>query len=97
MLRRSYGRSFKVGRGLSKAGREVMIKAVAQSLPTYVMSVFRLPSSFCDEVRSLVSHFWWGQKKGERKIHWVAWKKMCRPKVEGAWGSVIFRCLTGLF
>ena len=74
------------GMVLSKAGREVMIKAVAQSLPTYAMSVFKFPSSFCDEMRSLISQFWWGQKNGERKIHWVAWKKLCRPKEEGGIG-----------
>ena len=71
---------------LSKAGREVMIKAVAQSLPTYAMSVFKFPSSFCDEIRSLIAQFWWGQKNGERKIHWVAWKKLCRSKGEGGLG-----------
>ncbi|XP_057250760.1 uncharacterized protein LOC130591453 [Beta vulgaris subsp. vulgaris] len=71
---------------LSKAGREVMIKAVAQSLPTYAMSVFKFPSSFCDEIRSLIAQFWWGQKNGERKIHWVAWKKLCKSKGEGGLG-----------
>ncbi|XP_056686879.1 uncharacterized mitochondrial protein AtMg00310-like [Spinacia oleracea] len=76
---------------LSKAGREIMIKAVAQSLPTYAMSVFKFPSSFCDEMRSLVSQFWWGQKQGERKIHWIAWKKLCRPKEEGGLGFRDFK------
>ncbi|XP_021721937.1 uncharacterized protein LOC110689456 [Chenopodium quinoa] len=71
------------GMVLSKAGREVMIKAVAQSLPTYAISVFKFPSSFCDELKSLVAQFWWGQKQGERKLHWLAWKKLCRSKKEG--------------
>lgn len=53
---------------LSKASREILIKAIAQSIPTYVMSVFKLPSCFCDELRSLVAQFWWGRKSGERKI-----------------------------
>lgn len=74
------------GMVLSKAGREVTIKAVAPSLPTYAMSVFKFSSSFCDEMRSLVSQFWWGQKHNERKIHWVAWKKLCKPKEAGGIG-----------
>ena len=47
---------------LSKPGREVLIKAVAQSIPTYVMSVFKLPSSFCNELDPL-----WPNSGGDRK------------------------------
>ena len=35
---------------LSRAGKEIMIKAVAQSIPTYTMSVFQLPLKLCDEL-----------------------------------------------
>ncbi|KAK9713374.1 hypothetical protein RND81_06G023600 [Saponaria officinalis] len=38
---------------LSRAGRDVLIKAVAQSIPTYSISVFKIPSSFCDDIRCL--------------------------------------------
>ncbi|KAK9673871.1 hypothetical protein RND81_12G195100 [Saponaria officinalis] len=50
------------------------------------MSVFKIPNFFCDEIRKLVAQFWWGQKAGERKIHWVAWKKLCAPKDCGGLG-----------
>ena len=46
---------------LSKAGREVLIKAIAQSIPTYAMNCFRLPKTWCDEISSLISSYWWGQ------------------------------------
>lgn len=71
---------------LSKAGKEVMIKTVAQSLHTYARSVLNFPSSFCDDIRSLISKFWWGKKSGEKKIHWIAWEKLCRPKSEDGLG-----------
>ncbi|XP_074267213.1 uncharacterized protein LOC141590524 [Silene latifolia] len=48
------------GKLFSRAGRETLIKAIAQSIPTYAMSVFKLPVNFCNELRSIVSRFWWG-------------------------------------
>ncbi|KAK9714264.1 hypothetical protein RND81_06G082700 [Saponaria officinalis] len=71
---------------LSKAGREILIKVVAQSILTYSMSVFKFPSNFYDDLRSLVSKFWWGVNNGKRKIPWVAWKKLCEPKYMGGLG-----------
>lgn len=72
---------------LSKAGREVMIKTVGQCLPTYAMSVFKFPFSFCDEIRAFISQFWWVKRVGSARFNiWVASKKLCRPKVEGGLG-----------
>jgi len=45
---------------LSKAGREVLIKYVAQSIPTYRMSSFLLPTTLGDEIQKMLNSFWWG-------------------------------------
>ena len=42
---------------LSKAGREVLIKAVAQAIPTYIMSCFKIPDSLCDDLTSMIRNF----------------------------------------
>jgi hypothetical protein len=68
---------------LSQGGKEVMIKAVAQALPTYIMGVFKLPMSVCDDLTKLIRDFWWGADRGKRKTHWLSWEKMVRPKYEG--------------
>ena len=46
---------------LSKAGKEVVIKTVAQSIPTYTMGVFQLLVKLCDELNALCAKFWWSQ------------------------------------
>ena len=71
---------------LSKAGREVLIKAVTQAIPTYTMSCFKLPKGFCDDINSLTTNFWWGNSSKGRKIHWSNWLKMCRSKELGGIG-----------
>ena len=45
------------GRLLSNAGREILIKVVAQATPTYTMNCFKLPDSLCAEIASLESGF----------------------------------------
>ena len=56
---------------ISKAGWEIVIKTVAQVIPTYSMCLFKLPNVICDKINSLLSNYWWGQTKDEKKIHWI--------------------------
>ncbi|XP_058741794.1 uncharacterized mitochondrial protein AtMg00310-like [Vicia villosa] len=71
---------------LSRAGKEVLIKAVAQAIPTYIMSCYKLPEATCNEIEKLLANFWWGLKNGERKVHWLSWEKMARAKGVGGMG-----------
>ena len=63
-----------------------MIKAVAQVVPSYTMSCFKLPNGLYEEMIGLVRQFWWGQVKNEKKVAWMSWDRMCRPKEEGGLG-----------
>ncbi|KAM6569941.1 hypothetical protein CsatB_017926 [Cannabis sativa] len=45
------------GRLLSRAGKELLIKTVAQSLPSYAMNVFLLPVETCNEMEQLMCKF----------------------------------------
>ena len=58
---------------LSIGGREILIKVVAQAIPTYTMGCFLLPKSLSDDMEGMMRNFWWGQKHQESKIAWVSW------------------------
>ena len=74
------------GKLLSKVGKEVLIKVVAQSIPTYMMGVFQFPVKLCDELNAMCARFWWGQILNEKKIHWKSWNILSQPKKKGGMG-----------
>ena len=53
----------------SRAEREILIKTLAQVIPTYTMSIFKIPKSLCDDLNSMMAKYWWGQISNEKKIH----------------------------
>lgn len=54
----------------SAGGREVLIKAVAQAIPSYTMSIFKLPLILSKQLQAMIVNFWWGDTWSEKKIHW---------------------------
>ncbi|KAJ0018154.1 hypothetical protein Pint_10775 [Pistacia integerrima] len=71
---------------LSQGGKEVLLKVVTLSIPSYSMSCFLLPSSLCAELENTMARFWWGQRKDERIIHWLSWDNMFVRKASGRLG-----------
>ena len=73
-------------KNLSFGGRICLLNSVISSLPLFSISFFKLPISIANEIRKLHSHFLWGGSGEGRKIHWVCWEKVCKPKVCGGLG-----------
>lgn len=43
---------------LSGAGKEILIKAVAQTVPNYVMNCYKLPIGLCEDLQQLCAGLW---------------------------------------
>ncbi|CAN6587433.1 unnamed protein product [Malus baccata var. baccata] len=71
---------------LSRAGKEVLIKAVVQAIPAYPMNIFKFPATLCKQLDVLIAKFWWGDSGERRKIHWVSMETLGLPKHLGGMG-----------
>ncbi|XP_019184658.1 PREDICTED: uncharacterized protein LOC109179616 [Ipomoea nil] len=55
---------------LTKAGKEVLLKSVAQAMPTYTMSIYLLPITLCASLERLMNRYWWGNGGNAAKQGW---------------------------
>jgi hypothetical protein len=70
----------------SSGAKEVLIKSVAPTIPTYVMGIFKLSAGLCEELAQLIKKLWWGEEGNQRKLHWIVWEKLILPKCRGGMG-----------
>jgi hypothetical protein len=54
---------------LSKAGKEILIKAVAQAIPVFAMGCFDLTKGVCDKISTMIAKFWWSHQDKDNKMH----------------------------
>lgn len=56
-------------REASCAGREALLKSVAQAIPTHSMSCFLLPLNICRKLKSTIANYWWGSSIDAKHMH----------------------------
>jgi len=65
---------------LTKAGKEILIKSIVQTLPTYAMSIFKLPLSICKAIERRIASFWWQKSDSKRGLHWKKMRSLKNQK-----------------
>lgn len=60
-------------RMFSAGGKEVLIKAILQAIPSYSMSCFKIPISICKELEQFCAKFWLRSSGGNRGVQWSKW------------------------
>jgi hypothetical protein len=77
----SWGNKF-----VSLGGRIVLINAVLNALPIFFLSFLKMPVKVWREVVKIQRNFLWGGLMNRRKLCWVKWADICKPKKEGGLG-----------
>lgn len=71
---------------VSKANKELLIKAIAQAIPNYVMGLCLIPQDVCDHVEKMLNAYWWTTSTNNGGIRWMSWPQLCIKKVDGGLG-----------
>ena len=71
---------------ISKGGRLTLIRSCLSNLPTYAMSLFRMPRKVKIRLEKIQRDFLLGGGNLERKIHLVKWDIVCSSKMKGGLG-----------
>ena len=64
----------------------MLIKAVAQAIPTFAMGCFDITKEICDQISMMICKYWWSNQDKENKMHWIKWEKLTTSKGEGGLG-----------
>lgn len=73
-------------KSLSQRGTEILLKSVCFAIMVFAMSCFKFPKDVCAKIISTMIEFWWSGGDNQKRISWVAWKKLCKPKDVGGLG-----------
>jgi hypothetical protein len=71
---------------LSKGGRLMLIKSTLSNIPTYLLSLFPIPSRVANRLERLQRNFLWGGSNEKNKFHLVKWLLVCSPSQKGGLG-----------
>lgn len=71
---------------LSSAGKMTMLQSVLSPIPSHSMMCFKLSKSLTKRIQSSLTRFWWDTEPGKKKMCWISWEQIAKPKKDGGLG-----------
>ena len=72
---------------LSTVGKMTFLQSVLSPILSFAMSCFELPKGLCKQIQSVLNRFWWDDNMdGRKKICWISWENLMKPKILGGLG-----------
>jgi hypothetical protein len=78
---RSWGNRY-----VSFGGLIVFLNSVINAIPIFYLSFMKLPAAVIKDIVRIQREFLWGGVRGGRRINWVSWKEVCKPRSQGGLG-----------
>ena len=61
---------------ISKGGKITLLKAAAQTIPNFWMSLFLIPREIVEGIQRRMNKYWWGNGGETGGIRWLAWERL---------------------
>ncbi|XP_073112907.1 uncharacterized protein [Elaeis guineensis] len=71
---------------LSQVRRSILLQSILTSIPLHTLAHCVTPIGLLDKIQKHFKAFCWGYETGTRRIHLLAWNKICQPKELGELG-----------
>ncbi|KAF7840012.1 reverse transcriptase [Senna tora] len=78
-------------RFLSLAGKTTLINSVISPIITFHTNTAILPSKTCKIIDKNIRDFFWSSASNKKKIHTIAWNKVCLPTSLGGLGIHLYK------
>ncbi|KAJ9689257.1 hypothetical protein PVL29_014768 [Vitis rotundifolia] len=71
---------------LSFGGRITLVHSCLSHIPSYFLSLFKIPASVAAKIERLQRDFLWSGVGEGKRDHLVSWDAVCKPRVKGGLG-----------
>ncbi|KAJ9693399.1 hypothetical protein PVL29_012251 [Vitis rotundifolia] len=71
---------------LSFGGRITLVHSCLSHIPSYFLSLFKIPASMAAKIERLQRDFLWSGVGEGKRDHLVSWDAVCKPRVKGGLG-----------
>ena len=71
---------------LSLGGRITLIQSCLSHIPSYFLSLFKIPASIASKIEKMQRDFIWSGAEEGKKDHLIRWDVVCSPKELGGLG-----------
>jgi hypothetical protein len=71
---------------VSLGGRIVLLNSVLNVIPIFYLSFLKIPVQVWKIIKRIQREFLWGCRGGRKRVNWVKWDDVCKPKHLGGLG-----------